>query len=184
MFGVTDAGTEAAVSAYVKLLRATRAVMARVEPRLVALGLTPTQLGVLEGLLHKGALTHRDLGRKVLTSAANMTDVIDKLEARGLVVRVRCPEDRRQVRVELTACGRELIEDLFPRHAADIAAAMGGLDQAALEELGNLLRKLGMAAARSGDEAALVKTCAPDHLPPRPFDIEQLGACNDPGSTV
>ena len=184
MFGVTDTGTETAVSVYVKLLRATRAVMARVEPRLAALGLTPTQLGVLEGLLHKGALTHRDLGRKVLTSAANMTDVIDKLEARGLVVRVRCPEDRRQVRVELTSCGRELIEDLFPRHAGDIAAAMGGLDGLALEELGGLLRTLGMAAARSGNEPVLAKSCPQGHLPPRSFDIEQLGACNDPGSTV
>jgi MarR family 2-MHQ and catechol resistance regulon transcriptional repressor len=184
MHGVTDTATETAVATYVKLLRATRAVMARVEPRLVALGLTPTQLGVLEGLLHKGALTHRDLGRKVLTSAANMTDVIDKLEARGLVVRVRCPEDRRQVRVELTACGRELIEELFPRHARDIAAAMAGLDTKSLQELGDLLRKLGMAAAQHGPEPGLAKPCPGDHLPSRSFDIEQDGVCNDPGDTV
>ena len=109
-----------------KLLRAGKAVLARVEPRLAAAGLTPTQLGVLEAILHKGPLTQRELGRKVLTSAGNMTDVVDKLEARGLVCRTRSSRDRRIVSVTLTPAGRALIEALFPRHARDIAAAMGG----------------------------------------------------------
>lgn len=184
MYGVDDAATETAVSTYVKLLRATRAVIARIEPRLLAHGLTTTQLGVLEVLLHKGALTHRDLGRKVLTSAANMTDVVDKLESRGLVTRVRCPQDRRQVRVELTDCGRELIAELFPRHAADIAGAMAGLDTAALEELSALLRRLGMAAACGTPAGPLAKTGGTPQLPSRSFDIEQHGETDDPGGTV
>ncbi len=155
MFGVPEPAIEAAVSCYVKLLRANKAVAGRVEPRLAELGLTLTQLGVLEAILHKGPLSHRDLGRKVLTSAGNMTDVVDKLEARGLVLRVRALDDRRQVRVELTGAGRALIEDLFPRHAGDIAAAMAGLNAAELAQLGALLRKLGMAAAQGAAEPAL-----------------------------
>ena len=111
-------GSPRRCGAYVKLMRAGRAVLARVEPRLAAAGLTPTQLGVLEAILHKGPLTQRELGRKVLTSAGNMTDVVDKLEARGLVRRTRSPRDRRVVPVELTQAGRTLIEALFPRHAA------------------------------------------------------------------
>jgi len=164
MFGVTDPKVETAVAAYVKLLRAARAVSQRVEPRMAAHGLTLTQLGVLEVLLHKGLLTHRELGRKVLTSAANMTDVIDKLEARGLVQRLRCPEDRRLVHVGLTDAGRCLIQTVFPLHAADIAAAMGGLDAAGLTELGDLLRKLGMAAAHPVAEQHLAGTCPNAHL--------------------
>ena len=150
MYGVDDPAVEQAVLAYVKLMRASRAVLARVEPGLAARGLTPTQLGVLEALLHKGAMTHRDLGRKVLTSAGNMTDVVDKLERRGLVRRMRDPADRRAVRVELTAPGRALIEALFPCHAADIARAMSGLTAAELQALGALLRRLGMAAMQGG----------------------------------
>nr|WP_283949754.1 MarR family transcriptional regulator [Limobrevibacterium gyesilva] len=139
-------------------MRASRAVLARVEPLLAAAGLTPTQLGVLEVLLHKGPMTQRELGRKVLTSAGNMTDVIDKLAARGLLRRVRDACDRRSVRVELTAEGQALIEELFPRHAADIARAMAGLDPAQLEALGALLRRLGMAAAQAGREKAPLAT--------------------------
>ncbi len=129
-----------------KLLRAAKTVIARTETRLHAVGLTPTQLGVLEGILHRGAMTQRELGRKVLTSAGNMTDVIDKLERRGLVSRTRAPSDRRSVLVDLTPAGRTLIQSVFPGHAADIAAAMAGLDRGELRELGRLLRKLGLAA--------------------------------------
>jgi MarR family 2-MHQ and catechol resistance regulon transcriptional repressor len=148
VYGVDDPAVEEAVRAYVKLMRASRSVLARIEPTLAARGLTPTQLGVLEALLHKGAMTHRELGRKVLTSAGNMTDVVDKLERRELVRRMRDPADRRAVRVELTGPGRELIEELFPRHAVDIARAMAGLSTTELQALGELLRGLGMAAAQ------------------------------------
>jgi MarR family 2-MHQ and catechol resistance regulon transcriptional repressor len=148
MFGVDDPGVEAAVRAYVKLLRARSCVLARIEPLLARAGLTPTQLGVLEALLHKGALSHRELGRKVLTSAGNMTDVVDKLQARALVRRIAVPGDRRQVAVELTDAGRALIEQVFPAHAADIGSAMSGLDTGELRQLDRLLRKLGTAAQK------------------------------------
>ena len=104
MHGVDDPAVERSVRAYVKLMRASRAVLARVEKQLAeCCGLTLTQLGVLEAVLHKGPQSQRALGRLVLTSAGNMTDVIDKLEARGLVHRAHVPGDRRSLRIELTA---------------------------------------------------------------------------------
>jgi MarR family 2-MHQ and catechol resistance regulon transcriptional repressor len=143
---VTDQRVAAALDAYVKLLRASRAVLARVEPRLAAAGLTPTQFGVLEAILHIGPLSQRELCLKVLTSPANMTDIVDKLEARGLVHRVRRQADRRAVQVELTAAGRALIEPLFARHAEDIRDVMDSLDGEELQRLADLLRRLGLAA--------------------------------------
>ena len=155
-FGVSDPAVIEALRVYVKLLRAAKAVVVRLEPGLTRAGLTSTQLGVLEAILHKGPLTQRELGRKVLTSAGNMTDVIDKLEHRGLVTRNRQPGDRRAVRVELTEEGRRSIEALFPTHAGRIAAAMGGLSVAELRAIGALLRKLGLAAmpGSPGENAA------------------------------
>ncbi|MDR3537306.1 MAG: MarR family transcriptional regulator [Acetobacteraceae bacterium] len=144
-----------ALRVYVKLLRAGKAVLARVEPLLTTQGLTPTQLGVLEAILHKGPLTQRELVRKVLTSAGNLTDVIDKLAARGLVTRRRSAADRRTVTVVLTPAGRALIGALFPRHARDIAAVMGVLDATELQELGRLLRKLGLSAAEGKPSSPL-----------------------------
>ena len=146
-FGVDDQRVIQALDAYVKLLRAGRAVLARVEPRLSAAGLTPTQFGVLEALLHRGPLSQRELSRKVLTSAGNMTDLVDKLEARGLVLRARQKQDRRAVQVELTPAGRALVEPLFASHAGDIAEVMGGLSGEELHRLSELLRKLGLTAS-------------------------------------
>ncbi len=157
-----------ALRAYVKLMRAARSVLARVEPLLARHGLTPTQLGVLEAVFHKGPLTHHELRRKVLTSAGNLSDVVDKLAARGCVERVRDAADRRLVRVALTQAGRALIEQVFPLHAADIARAMGGLDGREIAELDGLLRKLGLAA-----QAGLADTPATPHLPGKSFDIER-----------
>jgi MarR family transcriptional regulator, 2-MHQ and catechol-resistance regulon repressor len=54
MHGIDDPAIESAVSAYVKLIRAGRAVLVRIEPRLADTCLTVTQLGVLEAILHKG----------------------------------------------------------------------------------------------------------------------------------
>jgi len=173
MYGVSDPATQEAVRAYVKLLRASRAVIARIEPLLAAHGLTTTQLGVLEAILHRGPLTHRELGRKVLTSAGNMTDVVDKLEGRGLVRRVRDRADRRLVRVELTGKGDAMIRVLFPRHAADIARAMAGLSPEDLHRLGELLRRLGMEAVRGGEDPPLAGDADASHLGRQPFDIER-----------
>jgi MarR family transcriptional regulator, 2-MHQ and catechol-resistance regulon repressor len=154
VFGVSDPAVEQAVRTYVKLMRASRAVLTRLERALAEHGLTPTQLGVLEAVLHKGPMTQRELGRRVLTSAGNMTDVVDKLQSRGLVQRVRDLADRRAVRVELTPEGRALIERLFPAHAADIAKAMSGLQGEELLKLDALLRRLGRAAGESGGGVA------------------------------
>jgi len=137
-----DAQTTAAWDAYRKLLRGVRAVIARIEPRLAAFGLTATQFGVLEVIWHSGPASQRELGRKALTSPGNMTDVVDKLEERGLVRRTRLPADRRAIQVELTQAGRSLIEPLFEQHAGDVAAGMRGLTPLELEQLADLLAKL------------------------------------------
>lgn len=156
-----------ALAVYVKLRRAVAAIDATLTPRILAAGLTPTQFGVLEALLHKGTLTQAALGRKVLTSPGNMTDVIDKLAGRGLVRRGRAPGDRRAVRVSLTEAGQALIGGLFPDHAAAMARAMHALSPAELETLDGLLRRLGLGAADAilPRAAGLAGDAGRDHLP-------------------
>lgn len=133
-----------ALRVYVKLNRATRAVLAFVERRVARAGLTLTQLGVLEAVLHKGPMHQSELGRKVLTSKGNLTDVVDKLAARGLVRRER--RDGRSTSVALTDAGRLLIEGLFPAHARDIADSLGCLSHAEMTMLDGLLRRVGQCA--------------------------------------
>ena len=133
-----------ALDAYIKLTRAAASVDARLAPGLAEAGLTPTQLGVLEALLHLGPLGQRTLGAKLLSSGGNITTVVDNLERRGLVRRERRDDDRRHVTVHLTAEGRRLIAKVFPSHVREIVAAFSALTAAEQEALGRPAKKLGL----------------------------------------
>jgi MarR family 2-MHQ and catechol resistance regulon transcriptional repressor len=69
--------------------------------------------------------------------------VVDNLERRGLVRRVRGTEDRRYVTVHLTEEGDRVIREAFPEHAARVADEMSRLTPEEQETLGRLCRKLG-----------------------------------------
>jgi MarR family 2-MHQ and catechol resistance regulon transcriptional repressor len=137
-------GEVRALDAYIKLTRAASSLDARLAPRLADVGLTPTQLGVLEALLHLGALGQRTLGAKLLSSGGNITTVVDNLERRGLVRRERRDDDRRHVTVHLTPEGRRLISKVFPGHVRAIVAAFSALTAAEQETLSRLAKKLGL----------------------------------------
>ena len=132
-----------ALGAYTKLMRAAESVTARTNRAMSAAGLTISQFGVLEALLHKGPLCQRDIGAKILKSSGNMTMVIDNLEKRGLVRRERDIQDRRYFTVYLTEEGQALIEDVFPQVMSGIVEEMSVLEQTEQEELSRLCRILG-----------------------------------------
>ena len=133
-----------ALNTYIKLTRATSSVAGRLNRQLADAGVTPTQLGVLEALLHLGPLGQRALGGKLLMSGANITTVVDNLERRHLVRRERNGDDRRNVTVHLTTDGRRLISKVFPDHAAAIAEAFSSLTTSEQDELARLTKKLGL----------------------------------------
>ena len=110
------------------------------------------QFGVLEALLHLGPMCQHTLGEKLLRSGGNITLVVDNLERRGWVRRERLEKDHRMVRVHLTPEGRNLIEQVFPKHARAIRKEMSALTAAEQEDLRSLCRKLGKGAEHSGKE--------------------------------
>jgi len=134
-----------ALDAFITLTRATSSVGVRLGRRLAKAGLTTTQLGVLEALLHLGPLRQRVVGEKLLMSGGNITTVVDNLERRRLVRRERHDDDRRNVTVQLTPGGRRLITRYFPHHVAAIVEIFSALSAAEQDELARLAKKLGRA---------------------------------------
>jgi MarR family 2-MHQ and catechol resistance regulon transcriptional repressor len=65
-------------------------------------------------------MCQKQFSDKILKSTANITTVIDNLEKRALVKRIRQENDRRYITVELTEKGRTLIHDIFPEHVKHI----------------------------------------------------------------
>jgi MarR family transcriptional regulator, 2-MHQ and catechol-resistance regulon repressor len=132
-----------ALNTYIKLIRASESLGAKVHHHLLDYGISSSQFAVLEILKHIGPQCQRDLGNKMLKTAGNVVMIIDNLEKRGLVIREK-GKDRRYVNIRLTKKGEKLIQDIFPKHVNGIVTEMNILNKVEQEELGRLCRKLGL----------------------------------------
>ena len=89
------------------LLDAARAVEARVEDALAEVGLSLAKLGALRHLvLAPEPLTLSQVAERHCCGKSNVTQLVDRLVADGLVVRESDPDDRRTIRATVTPAGR------------------------------------------------------------------------------
>jgi MarR family 2-MHQ and catechol resistance regulon transcriptional repressor len=132
-----------ALDTFIKFNRAANAFEARLYQRGAIEDLTPSQFGILETLYHLGPLCQGQVSSKLLKSTGNVTLVLDNLEKRGLVRRVRDTEDRRMVKIYLTPAGEDQIRRIFPKMVATIVSELSILTAEEQAELGNLCRILG-----------------------------------------
>ena len=77
-------------------------------------GVTPVQFAVLQLLEHMPGIDQRTLAQQVGFDKATIGGVIDRLEARGLLLRQQTPKDRRVKLLNLTDAGKELLQALMP----------------------------------------------------------------------
>jgi DNA-binding MarR family transcriptional regulator len=96
-------------------------------------------LRLLRGARPDGLRT-LDLAARLVSRAPDITRLLDRLEQRGLIVRARPPENRREVWVGITAAGLALLEELAGPVRACHAHQLGHLTAAQLEALADLLR--------------------------------------------
>ncbi len=139
-----DPDTARALKLWVVMNRAAATVAKALRGQVEAHGLGLTEFGVLEVLLHKGALPISAIGGNILLTSGSMTYVIDKLEKRGWIARRACGEDRRVTYIDLTEEGRSVIEPVFQEHAAFLRDLFVGLDAGEQETATRLLRRLGL----------------------------------------
>lgn len=121
------------------LLEAAHALQARLEGALAPVGLSSAKFAVLSQLAQSGKpLTLSELAGRVCCVRSNMTQLVDRLEAEGLVRRVDDPEDRRIVRAALTALGEKKQAEgarQLARVQGEFASALGEEEREALERL-------------------------------------------------
>jgi DNA-binding MarR family transcriptional regulator len=78
-----------------------------------ATGLTPSQLLVLQEIGERGEVTPTELSAALQFGQATITNIVDRLEAAGLVTRQRGERDKRRVHLSATESGKRTI-DLAP----------------------------------------------------------------------
>lgn len=85
-----------------RLIRATDMHSKRLSK---ATGLTSPQLLIMQTIREAVEITAGDLARQVNLSQATITNILDRIEKRGWVVRQRSEQDKRKVYASLTAEG-------------------------------------------------------------------------------
>ena len=96
-----------------ELERATHLAAVGLEPVWSELGLGgQAEAHVLAQLVGRDALTANELHREFGHKRSTLTNVLDRLEQRGLVERLPNPNDRRSIVVRLTPAGRQPAERL------------------------------------------------------------------------
>ena len=105
-------------------------------------GLTGVQYNVLRVLeAAEEALPQQEIARQVLASRANVTSLLDQLEAKGLIERSPC-EDRRVKRVSLTPKAEALLESTYEKILGISTGLMDSLNDEEKRTPLALIRKL------------------------------------------
>jgi MarR family transcriptional regulator for hemolysin len=126
------------------LLEVGRAQFARLEEALKGVGLSAAKYKVLSQIAKAGEpVPLRLLAEEQQCVASNVTTLVDRLEADGLVRRVDDPADRRSKRATLTALGAEKVEAgdaVVAEVESAFSASLGPTERLALEKVLSSLR--------------------------------------------
>ncbi len=106
--------------------------------------LTGTQYNALRILRGAGpeGLSCREIGERMVTTVPDVTRLLDRLEARGLISRERPAHNRRQVITRVTAAGLRLLGQLDAPVAESHRRLAGHLGEKQLKTLNRLLEAL------------------------------------------
>lgn len=106
------------------------------------LDLRPVEYSMLM-LLHANVqVTPKQLAQSLALSAPNLTILLDRLQERGIIQRVRSEVDRRSQHVMLTDAGHALVQDARDRTAPMESELDGSLSRAERAMLIELLAKV------------------------------------------
>ncbi|GAA0070476.1 MarR family transcriptional regulator [Clostridium sardiniense] len=139
---VRDKETRLSLSSLIALSRADQKVGKLSYETIRPSGLTTSQFAVLEVLYSKGDLKICQIIDSILTTSGNITVIIKNLEKEGFIKKLKDPEDSRAVLISLTDKGKEVIEDILPKHFENIKNIFSVLDEEEKEQLIKILSKI------------------------------------------
>ena len=135
---------------YIRLILAkTSKEIERVDRSSIAnSGLNISDFGILEALMHKGALPVNTIGKKVLLTSGSMTVAANRLIEKGLIERRQDQSDKRVFNLDLTVAGRGLIEKAYEKHACNLDRIFDVLTSRERKQIVTLMNKIGRYAQR------------------------------------
>lgn len=120
--------------------------MAETEP----FGVTPVQFAALQAVQNAPGTDQRTLARTIGFDTSTIAGVIDRLEARGLMLRSASAQDRRVRLLTLTPAGEQLLVDVLPSMRRAQERILAPLPA---QERGEFMRMLAVLIANAIDDA-------------------------------
>lgn len=131
--------------------------------RLIRAGVSMSHLHVMWILQSHGDLTMTHLAEMLDISLSNATGLVDRMEERGVIDRIRVPDDRRIVLVSLSEHGRELLAQVDLVRSDLVATVLRHLDATQLDGLLHTLADLRQAMQEARAAGELPESPADEH---------------------
>jgi DNA-binding MarR family transcriptional regulator len=122
--------------------RVRASIFAAVDRELAPFGISAAQGSILIYIAHGRGDRAADIARDYDYDTGSMTRMVARLVAKRLLRRVPDENDRRVQRLELTAAGRKLTEQMSAMAAKVLNQHLRGFTRAELEQLKALLRRM------------------------------------------
>jgi len=124
------------------LQRARMQILEDLERELEPLDITGAQFVILVSLAESHAISAAGLCRGVSYDPGAMTRMLDRLEKKGLVRRLRRADDRRKVDLELTAEGKAVRPKLIAAMVKVLNHRLRGFSRAEIDQFSDFLRRM------------------------------------------
>ena len=125
------------------LTKAQRNIHQLFKAELAPHGVTPGQYAVLRCLWDENAQTASKLAERLALDGSTITGILDRMEQKGLIVKLTDPKDRRAMQATLTAQGTNLQEPLSQAIIDANRKAMLKLNDVEAEYLKSILEDMG-----------------------------------------
>jgi MarR family transcriptional regulator, organic hydroperoxide resistance regulator len=134
-----DAGEAEAMRVWFHLIRLETRMRLAIGDRLRQIGLSTPQCDVLTTLTEKEGISQQTLAERLYVTKGNISGLIDRLVAAGLVERRPIAADKRQHSIYLTAAGRVAADKAIACQRGFVAETIGRLPNGKLAALDQLL---------------------------------------------
>jgi Transcriptional regulators len=133
-----------AIPVVARIVRMSHHISQLVDANFARYNLTVGEFEVLAALTRhpQEQMTPKQLGKNILISSGGLTNRINRLEEKALIVRLPDPTDRRGVIIQVTPKGKALAMEAVVTHMIVENTLIDGLDPTEKEQLAALLKKL------------------------------------------
>lgn len=104
--------------------------------------ISAAQLNCILALYENGPLSISQIARHIMVNSSTVTGIIDRLEQKDFVRRLRISEDRRVITIELTDAGKKLAENAPPPIQQKIIDGLKKLSENEIDQIAFALTQL------------------------------------------